>query len=157
MGVDRLPVGYYRVKLAVEQRVRESGLPWTIQRATQFHDRVLSVLRLLAKSPVMLLPAGVSCQPVEAGEVADRLAGLALGTPAGRVPDMGGPQVRTLVDLACAYLRASGRRRALLPVALPGKTFAGFRQGGLLTPEHADGQRTFDTFLSERLDASWRP
>jgi uncharacterized protein YbjT (DUF2867 family) len=157
VGVDRLPVGYYRAKLAVEQRVRESGLPCTIQRASQLHDLVLSILRLLARSPVMLLPAGVSCQPVDAGEVADRLVELALGTPAGRVPDMGGPQVRTFVDLARAYLRASGRRRALLPVALPGKTFAGFRQGGHLTPEHADGQRTFDTFLSERLGPGKRP
>lgn len=152
VGVDRLPAGYYRAKLAVEQRVRESGLPCTIQRATQFHDLVLSVLRLLARSPVVLLPAGVSCQPVDVKEVADRLVGLALGAPAGQVQDMGGPQVRPLVDLARAYLRASGRRRALLPVGLPGKTFAGFRQGAHLTPEHADGQRTFDEFLSERLN-----
>jgi len=38
VGVDRLPLRYYREKLAVEARIRDSGLPWTIQRATQFHS-----------------------------------------------------------------------------------------------------------------------
>jgi uncharacterized protein YbjT (DUF2867 family) len=98
----------------------------------------------------MLLPAGVSCQPVDAGEVAERLVGLALGVPAGRVPDLGGPEVRTFADLARAYLRWTGRRRVLLPVSLPGKTYAGFRRGAHLTPEHADGRRGFDDFLAER-------
>jgi uncharacterized protein YbjT (DUF2867 family) len=156
VGVDRLPVGYYRAKLAVEQRLAASGLPYTIQRATQFHDLVLSILQLLARSPVMPLPAGVSCQPIDAGEVADRLVGLALAAPAGRVPDMGGPEVRTVAAFARAYLKVSGRRRSLLPVLLPGKTFAGYRQGAHLTPEHADGQRTFNAFLDERLDAQGR-
>jgi uncharacterized protein YbjT (DUF2867 family) len=150
VGVDRIPLGYYRTKLAVEQRVQEAGLPWTILRTTQFHDLVLSILRLLARLPVMPLPAGVGCQPVDVHEVADRLVGLAEGAPAGRVPDLGGPQVRTFVDLARAYLRAGGRRRPLLPVVLPGKTFAGLRQGAHLTPGHADGRLTFEDFLSER-------
>lgn len=157
VGVDRVPGAYNRAKLAVEQRVQDSGLPYTILRATQFHDLLLSILRLLAKAPVMPVPAGVSCQPVDVTEVADRLVRLALGAPAGRVPDMGGPQVRTLADLARTYLRTSRRHRLLLPVTLPGKTFASYRQGAHLTPQHADGQRTFDDFLAEQPVRGGRP
>ncbi|MFE0465128.1 SDR family oxidoreductase [Kitasatospora sp. NPDC058965] len=152
VGVDRVPYGYYRSKFAVERLVEESGLGWTVLRATQFHDLVLQVLRAAAKLPVLLLPAGVADQPIEVGEVADRLAELAGGAPAGRVPDMGGPAVRTLPELARAYLRATGRRRPVLTVPLAGAAYRAFRAGGHLAPEHAVGRGTFEQFLAARTD-----
>ncbi|MGH3829264.1 MAG: hypothetical protein ACRDRS_02250 [Pseudonocardiaceae bacterium] len=56
--VDRMPLGYYRAKLAAETLVRDCGLPWTILRATQFHDLVLQLVAALAKSPVLVVPRG---------------------------------------------------------------------------------------------------
>src|SRR5215469_10681349 len=100
VGVDRVPMGYYRAKLAVERMIEDSGLPWTILRATQFHELILRGCEALARLPVLLVPAASSFQPVSAGEVAGRLACLAGQPPAGRVPDMGGPQVRSSGDLA---------------------------------------------------------
>ncbi|MFE5039233.1 SDR family oxidoreductase [Streptomyces sp. NPDC056683] len=153
VGVDQVPLGYYRTKLTVERLIEESGLAWTVLRTTQFHDLVLQVLRGSAKLPVMLLPAGVADQPIEAAEVATYLAELATRAPAGRVPDMGGPEVRTFPELAGAYLRASGRRRPLLNVRLAGKTYRSFRAGGHLTPERPVGKVTFEQFLTERFPA----
>ncbi len=147
VGVDRVPLGYYTIKHKVERMIEESGLGWTVLRTTQFHDLVRGLLRTSAKLPVLLVPAGVSVQPVDAAEVADRLAELAAGPPAGRVPDLGGPEVRTLPDLARAYLRATGRRRPVLPVPLAGKAYAGFRRGLHLTPDRALGKTTFEDFL----------
>ncbi|MFD3574481.1 SDR family oxidoreductase [Streptomyces sp. NPDC058644] len=151
VGVDRVPLGYYRSKLAVEKLVEESGLGWTVLRTTQFHDLVLSILAGAAKLPVMPLPAGVSDQPIEVREVADRLAELAVAAPAGRVADMGGPEVRTFQELGRAYLRASGKRRPVLPVRLAGKAYRGMRAGGHLTPERAVGKGTFEEFLAARF------
>ena len=150
VGVDQVPAGYYRAKLAVERLIEDSGLPWTILRATQFHDLILRGCEVLARLPVLLVPAS-SFQPVSSGEVAGRLASLAGQPPAGRVPDMGGPQVRTSRDLASRYLRASGRHRRILPVQLPGRALAGLRRGGLLAPGHATGTVTFDEFLAARF------
>ncbi|MFD8109733.1 SDR family oxidoreductase [Streptomyces microflavus] len=150
VGVDRVPLGYYTLKRRVERMIEDSGLGATIQRTTQFHDLVLSVVSGAAKLPVLPVPAGVSVQPVDSGEVADRLAALALGAPAGRVPDLGGPEVREFTGLAGAYLRATGRRRRVVPVRLAGKTYAGFRGGGHLSPEHAVGTVTFEEFLARR-------
>ena len=59
----------------------------------------------------MPVPKRFLLQPIDIGEVADRLVELALADPAGRVPDVGGPEVRTLAELARAYLGATGRRR----------------------------------------------
>jgi uncharacterized protein YbjT (DUF2867 family) len=151
VGVDRVPFGYYRSKLAVERLVEESGLGWTVLRATQFHDLLVRLFGILSKSPVMLLPARVKDQPVEVAEVADRLAELALAAPAGRVEDMGGPEVRTFDSLARAYLQATGRRRLVLRVPLRGKAYDGFRSGGHLAPGHAVGKGTFEEYLGRRF------
>lgn len=151
VGVDRVPFGYYRTKLAVERLVEESGLGWTILRTTQFHDLVVQVVEKLAKAPVLLLPAGISDQPIEVAEVADRLAGLAGGAPAGRVADLGGPEVRTLESLARAWMSATGRRRPVLPVRLWGAAYRAFRAGGHLTPEQSVGKGTFEDYLAKRF------
>jgi uncharacterized protein YbjT (DUF2867 family) len=156
VGVDRVPFGYYRSKLAVERLVEESGLGWTTLRATQFHDLLVTLFEGLSKSPVMPVPAGVSDQPIAVAEVADRLAELAVSAPAGRVPDMGGPEVLSLRTLARTYLTTTGRRRALLTVPLFGKAYAGFRAGGHLTPERAVGKGTFGEHVAERFGGGRR-
>ena len=104
---DAVPLGYYRAKFESEQLIEGSGLPWTILRITQFHDLLLRGCTALARLAAMLVPAATSFQPIEVGEVADRLAGLAADRPAGRSADMGGPQVRRARDLAQRYLRAT--------------------------------------------------
>ncbi|MEU3396350.1 SDR family oxidoreductase [Streptomyces filamentosus] len=149
VGIDRVPLGYYRTKLAVERQIEESGLGWTVLRTTQFHELVTRVLAAAAKvPPVMPLPAGVSDQPVAVREVAARLAALAAGEPAGRVPDMGGPEVLSFTDLARAYLAATGRRRILLPVPLAGRAYRAFRAGGHLAPALAAPGPTFADHLA---------
>jgi len=160
VGADRIPVvsavdramfGYFASKLAAERVVTDSGLPWTTLRAAQFHDLVLTVAQQMAKLPVMPVPAGFRFQPVDASEVADRLVELALGTPAGLVPDMGGPRVYLVADLLRGYLRAHRRHRMMVPVRLPGKAARAVRTGANLAPERAVGHRTWEDFLAERV------
>ncbi|PWI19809.1 nucleoside-diphosphate sugar epimerase [Streptomyces sp. Act143] len=151
VGVDRVPFPYYRAKLAVEKQIEESGLPWTVLRATQFHDLLVMFFNAVSRVPVMVLPAGVSDQPVEVAEVAGRLAELAAGEPAGRVADMGGPEVRSFEELARAYLKATGRRRRVINVRLAGKAYREFRAGGHLAAERAVGKGTFEEYLARRF------
>ncbi|MHC5908080.1 SDR family oxidoreductase [Streptomyces sp. S6] len=149
VGVDRVPYSYYRTKLAVERMIEESGIGWTVLRTTQFHDLVAQVLDALSKSPVMPVLSGVSDQPVEVTEVAVRLAELSVGEPQGRVPDMGGPEVRTFDSLARSFLRARGKRRLVVPVRLWGAAYRAFRVGAHLTPGRAVGKGTFEGYLAE--------
>lgn len=157
VGVDRVPLGYYRRKLADERLIGDSGLPWTVLRTTQFHDLVAVMLRLLAKAPVMMVPAGWSFQPVDVREVGARLASLALGEPGGRVPDMAGPEVRTVEDLAGTYLAAVRKRRPILAVPLPGRVCRAYRAGGHLVPERAVGTIPFDQYVGEQVAAGTLP
>ena len=160
VGADRIPVvsrldramfGYFASKLAAEQVVTGSGLPWTILRATQFHDLALTTAAAMARLPVVPVPAGVRFQPVDAGEVATRLAELAQGTPAGLVDDVAGPRVYEMRDLVRSYLRATSRRRPLVPVRLPGAAARALRAGANLAPDDAVGTVTWEQFLSGRV------
>ncbi|HEX6477730.1 MAG TPA: NAD(P)H-binding protein [Ktedonobacteraceae bacterium] len=163
VGADRIPIGsfvdramfgYFASKLEAERVVADSGLPWTTLRATQFHYAILMVARAMAKLPVIPLPAGFRFQPVDEGEVAARLVQLTLGEPAGLVPDMAGPKVYSTAELLRGYLRASHRRRPIIPVWLPGRAARAVRAGANLAPERAVGQRTWEEFLADRVSSS---
>jgi uncharacterized protein YbjT (DUF2867 family) len=152
-GLDRAMFGYFGSKLAAEQVVADSGLPWTTLRATQFHDLWLTAARALAKLPVIPVATGTRFQPVDAGEVAARLVELALGSPSGLAPDIAGPRIYPMAGLVRAYLRAAGKRRPLLPMRLPGKAAAAIRAGANLAPERATGLLTWEQFLAARVSA----
>ena len=151
VGIEHMASwGYPKAKLQAEHIVAGSGLPWTILRATQFYDYCLSNLQRLSRLPVIPVPAGFTVQPVDPGDVADRLVELALGEPAGRAPDMAGPQVSDWTELLRRYLKASHRRRWVVPVRIPGTRAV--RNGGLLPPPgHTEGTRTWDQFLATQL------
>jgi uncharacterized protein YbjT (DUF2867 family) len=152
-GIDRAMFGYFAAKLAAEKVIADSGLAWTTLRATQFHDLIVMVAQQLARLPVVLLPAGFRFQPVDAGEVAARLVELALGTPAGLVPDLGGPRVYGADELLRGYLQAADRHRPILPVWLPGRAARAVRAGANLAPDRAVGRRTWEEFLAERVSS----
>jgi uncharacterized protein YbjT (DUF2867 family) len=150
VGVDRVPFVYYRAKLEVERLVAASRLPFSILRATQFHNLVTAVFGAQRRLPVLMVPARTDVQPVDAGEVATRLAEIAAGEPVGRAPDFGGPEVRHGTDLARVFLAAHGLRRRVVSVWLPGKAGRGYREGGHLAPDRAEGRITFEQFLAAR-------
>ena len=147
VGIDDIPLGYYRKKLVVEQLVSESGLPHTILRATQFHAFVARLFTAQLLLPVVLAPA-FEVQPIAAEEVAQRLVELAEAPPTGRVPDIGGPSRRGLPELASVWAEITATRRPVVPVRLPGRVFAGYRAGHNLVPGPAFGRITFEEHLA---------
>jgi uncharacterized protein YbjT (DUF2867 family) len=150
VGADRMPIGYFRAKAGAERAVAASGVPWTVLRAAQLHDFVLPVARGLARLPVLPVPGGLRFEPVDAAEIAARLVEIALGTPAGRVPDAVGPEVLDVPALVAAYRRAQGARprRASLPVRLPGAVGRAYRAGdNLAGPGARRGGGTWAEFV----------
>ncbi|KRC63166.1 NmrA family transcriptional regulator [Agromyces sp. Root81] len=149
VGIDRNPLPYYRGKLATESVVTASGVPHTILRATQFHSFVASLLDAQRYSPVLVAPS-ISLQPIDVDDLVGRLIELVDSTPAGRVPDIGGPEVRTFRSLAEAYRTARGSHRPIMPLRLPGATFRAYRTGAALVPGGPTGEQTFEQFLAAR-------
>ena len=146
VGVDRVDTGYYAGKRAQEELVLAAELPTTVLRATQFHEFAGQVLAMVS-GPVAPVPR-MRVQPVAAREVAEHLVELALAPPQGRAPELAGPQVHELTDLARRVLRTRGSRRLVLPLRGPTAASRAVVGGALLpTGPGPRGRQTFDAWL----------
>jgi uncharacterized protein YbjT (DUF2867 family) len=148
VGIDRIPLPYYKTKLRVEQALEGAGIGHTVLRATQFHDLINTSFSIQRYSPVLCAVRDVRFQPIDTRDVANRLVALIDAQPAGRVPDIGGPTVHTHAELARIYLTARGGRRKVVPVPVPGRIVAGFRTGANLAPENPVGTTEFADYVA---------
>lgn len=149
VGVGRPGVtsGYNAGKVAQEELVRASGVPFSIMRATQFHQFVPELLDRIP-GPVLLVPR-LRIQPVAACEVAAVLAALAAGPPVGTAPEIAGPEQAELADLARLVGQARGSRRPVLPVRIPGAAGRAMADGAMLpTGPGRRGTQTFTGWLA---------
>ncbi len=149
VGIESIPLGYYEGKVLIEKYLLASGVPFTILRATQFHQFVEGIFLNQKFSPVILAPR-FSFQPISTEEVAARLTELASGAPAGRVSDIGGPEQLTARELARMWKAARGSRKPIWNPRLPGRTSAGFAAGHNLVAGEPFGVTTFEQFLRDR-------
>ena len=150
-AVDRAMFGYFASKQAAGRIIAGSGISWTTLHATQVHDLAFKTAEAMAKLPVIPVPAGFRFQPIDADEVAARLVELALGEPAGLVPDLGGPRIYDMADLVRSYLQATGKHRLIVSMPTPGASARAVRDGANLAPERAVGHRTWEQFLADRV------
>jgi uncharacterized protein YbjT (DUF2867 family) len=147
VGIDGLDTGYNAGKLAQERLVREGDVPWTLQRATQFHEFAGQALQQGSIGPVAMVPK-MLLRPVAASEVAERLLDLAESAPAGRVTDLVGPRAETLIDMVRQAFAHDGTKRHPISVSLPGKYWRAARSGVLRgTADSIEGRLTFGQWL----------
>ncbi|AQA02656.1 3-beta hydroxysteroid dehydrogenase [Mycobacterium sp. MS1601] len=147
VGIDAINTGYYAGKVAQEKVVMQAQVPWTIMRATQFHEFVCQALAQGTLGPVALVPK-MLVRTVAAAEVAQRLVDLAEAGPCGCATDLVGPRDDTLMGLVRKTFAHDGVRKRPIGVALPGKYWRGVASGVLRgTPGSATGDLTFDQWL----------
>ena len=114
VGADRLPdIGYMRAKVAQERIVRESGVPFTIVRATQFFEFIGALADGATQGDTVTL-SEVLMQPIAAADVSDALAAVAVADPADAVIELAGPEQLRLDDLARRLLVARGDHRTVV-------------------------------------------
>lgn len=155
VGIDGVAYPYYRTKLAVEAVVKQGEVPWSILRATQFHDLMEIFLRLNSRIPgITTIPFAWKFQPVDAREVAAKLVDVVVGDPAGMLDDFGGPEVRDFKSIADSWLTARKDKRRLVNLPLPFKFSRQWAEGALTTPDHMSGKITFDQHLAETYPLS---
>jgi uncharacterized protein YbjT (DUF2867 family) len=143
-------VPYYKVKVAQEQALRSGDVPWTLLRATQFHDFVAQMVTGLARLPVLAVP-GICYQPVDRKEVAVALADAVEGPPRGLLPDFAGPEALPLVDFARIWLQTQGRPRQAVAIPLPTRYGRQLREGALCNPQRAVGRVTFSDWAAAQV------
>jgi len=134
VGIDAVPFSYYRIKLAQEDVVERGAVPWSIVRATQFHELLDRGFGLTARAgfvPGLRFPVA----PLDPRFLAGVLADALLRGPGGRLAPVAGPEVAPLDELARAWARIRGRRSVALPLPLPRRTRKALAAGALV-PKH---------------------
>ena len=146
IGCENVGIGYYRAKVRQEELIRRSPVPWSLLRATQFHELLDGVM---ARTAVLrLLPGGTSkFQPVAASEVGSRLAAIARGPALNAADEIAGPEVATLGELSRTWRAARRRRCVVVPLPLIGKTGRALKDGALTAPDAPGAGSTFTQWL----------
>jgi uncharacterized protein YbjT (DUF2867 family) len=92
VGTDRLPdSGYLRAKLAQENLIKASGIPYTILRSTQFFEFMSRVADSFSDGKTIRVPPAL-VQPIFSDDVVAALADLVLGAPANDTLEVAGPE-----------------------------------------------------------------
>lgn len=150
VGIEHTPVPYYEVKVAQERLVEGSGLPFSVVRATQFHQLIDELFEAAAR--FRLLPGGSAIlQPVDPAEVAGAVAEIAVAGALGGRTVVAGPRVEKLGALAAAWREARERRAAIVPAPLPPRLGRALRGGSLTDPgAQRLGTEGFSGWLSKQ-------
>ncbi|MCW2787079.1 MAG: hypothetical protein JWP74_3596 [Marmoricola sp.] len=148
VGVDDIPFGYYVGKLAQEELVKDGKVPWTIVRATQFHEFAAQMIERSSYGPFVVVPQMRSA-PIAAEEVAAVLTGIAIGVPQGVAAEVRGPREESVPEMTKQLLRKRGSRQRVIKARLLGKTGKKMRSGGLVPADPGTvGTQTYDEWLA---------
>ncbi len=151
VGADRLPdSGYLRAKVAQEDIVKQSGVPYTIVRSTQFFEFLRGIAEAAVEgATIRLTPA--TLQPVAAVDVVDAVSEVAVAEPINGTVELAGPQRIPLDEMARRVLAADGDTRPV--TADPTARYYGAElDDHSLTPDGAAriGTTTFQDWLDAR-------
>jgi uncharacterized protein YbjT (DUF2867 family) len=114
VGTERLLAnGYFRAKMAQENLIKTSGIPYTIVRATQFFEFIGGIAQFSTVGPNGSL-ATASWQPMAADDVASALAEVALGAPVNGMIEIAGPERAGLDELVGRFLSATKDPRKVI-------------------------------------------
>jgi uncharacterized protein YbjT (DUF2867 family) len=148
VGCDRVPVAYYQAKTEAERLLTQHGGPHTILRITQFHvflDEMMSGWWF----PIWPALQGPGLQPIDEQEAADALVVACEGAPAGRAPDLGGPETIPFREIFRTWLSARKRSRWVLPMPAIGSAGRALAEGALCAPSGRKGTRTWEEWLAK--------
>jgi uncharacterized protein YbjT (DUF2867 family) len=115
VGADRLPAsGYLRAKVAQENLIKTSGIPFTIVRSTQFFGFVKGIIQSATEGETVRLSPALM-QPIAADDVAAALSGWALAKPLNGTVEIAGPEPIRMDEFAQRFLSATRDPRKVIP------------------------------------------
>ncbi|MBA4850649.1 SDR family oxidoreductase [Emticicia sp. BO119] len=150
-GVDKSDYPYYQTKYAVEKLIEASELPYSILRATQFHDLVLyRLIQVFDQGPgkPIQIPAGMKFQSIDKSDTATSVIELVANKPTYTITTIGGPEVLTLENMTEDYFAQSGRNEEIVYIEPSTAFYQVFTTGINLCPENAIKGITWQQYLS---------
>lgn len=149
VGTDRVPSsGYLRAKLAQENLIKKSTVPYSILRSTQFFEFVARIAQADADGTIRVSSA--LFQPILSSDVVAALAEVTLGAPLNGTVEVGGPERFRMVDLVRRVLSANGDTREVIADAHARYFGAELDDESLVAgPDARIGVRRFEEWLAD--------
>ncbi|GBD49844.1 SDR family oxidoreductase [Methylopila sp. Yamaguchi] len=114
VGTERLlDSGYFRAKLAQEELIASSGIPWTLVRATQFFEFAATIAAAATVDGVRRATSR-AIQPVASADVAALVAELAQAAPSNGMVEIAGPEKMPIAELVRRYFESIGEPKDVL-------------------------------------------
>jgi uncharacterized protein YbjT (DUF2867 family) len=149
VGIDAVPFSYYQTKVAQERAVQAGPTPWTIVRATQFHQLLDETFGSFAR--VGLLPrSSIPLQPIDPRRATALIARSVEEGPCGDRREIAGPEISSVTELAHTWKRATDKSGLLVPPPIIGETRRALRRGALTAPDAESAGPTFAQWLGAR-------
>jgi len=150
VGTDRLSEsGYFRAKIAQEKLIKESPIPYSIVRATQFFEFVKGLADISMVGEKVHLPP-VLFQPMAADDVASAVRRVAVGQPVNGIVEIGGPEQFRVDELVRRHLTSLKDPREV--VADPNARYSGAKisEKTLVPGDNARlGETTFEAWFTQ--------
>jgi len=114
VGTDRTPEnGYFRAKVAQERLIKNSDIPYTIIRSTQFLEFLRGIADSGTDGSIVKISPGLF-QPIAADDVALVVAEVALAAPRNGIVEIAGPERAPFNEIVARYLKALGDPRTVV-------------------------------------------
>ncbi len=156
INCDKSDAAFYVSKARKERVYASSALETVVVRATQFHSLVTAVFEAAAKVRLIPVFKGARFQTISPSDVASELLSEVLGAPSPerhRTRTIGGPDIRTMRELAEIWRKATGDAGRIVEVPLPGAMGKYLRNGLNVVPGERTGTDTFESWLAKREDS----
>lgn len=149
VGIDEIPFKYYKLKYEAEELLKNSSIPYTIVRGTQFHSFVENLLLSKPLFKRYVIPGNIKFQSIDVGEFANHLIDFINKEPQGRTDDFGGPNIMTLREMAELKIKVNNEKNKVLSIPLPGKLYKSFFNGKNTNVSQKIGKVTFEEYLKD--------
>lgn len=152
VGIEEIPFNYYRLKYEAESLLKNSNVPYTIARATQFHGFVENLLISKPLFKRYIVPGKMKFQSVDVNEYASYLIDLVHQIPQRKTEDFCGPEILSLKEMADMKIKVNGEMNRVLSVPLAGKLYKSFIEGKNTNSTRKMGKITFEQYLKNKLN-----
>jgi len=152
VGVDIMQnIGYMRAKIAQEDLIKKSGVPYTIIRSTQFFEFLAGIANQATTGNEVHL-SDVQFQPIASDDVASFVANYALETPKSKVVEIAGPERFEMYAIVANYLQHLNDPRKVIPNGRPEYFGGEIARNALVPVGHANsGAINFEKWMSNQL------
>ena len=151
VGIEGIPFKYYRLKYQAEEILKNSSVPYTIARATQFHNFVENLFLSKPFFKRYIIPGKIKFQSVDVNEYAKRLIDLVDNGPQGKIDDFCGPEIITLREMAELKVKVNNETNDIASIPLSGKLYNSLVEGKNTNPMQKQGIITFEEYLKSKL------